>query len=140
MNLFEPTFGGSRNTYLLKLIQESLDLMLQIEPSIPDRPYEYIGALSKPHHAAVFYTMRPNPYYAKRLREISDHVLPKNLDPAHSFGLPITASDKCIAESECLSFAMYMEIMKQVWTTHSNDLSRSKYHHCPDDGIENGLG
>lgn len=113
------------DTDMLKLTQESLDLMLQIERSIPDRPYECIGALSKPHHAAVFYTMRPNPYYAKRLREISDHVLPKNLDPAHSFGLPIRASDKCIAESECLSFATYMEIMKQVWTTHSNDLSRN---------------
>jgi hypothetical protein len=79
MNLFEPTFGGSRNTYLLKLIQESLDLMLQIEPSIPDQPYEYIGALSKPHHAAVFYTMRPNPYYAKTLPCSDNTYLDKHL-------------------------------------------------------------
>jgi hypothetical protein len=113
------------DTAMLKLMQESLDLMLQIEPSIPERPYEYIGALSKPHHAAVFYTMRPNPYYTKRLKEISDHVLPKDLDPAHSFGLPIRASDKCIVESECLSFGTYMDIMKQVWTTHTTDLSRN---------------
>ena len=65
------------DTSIVQLMQQSLDLILQIEPPNPDRPYEYIGALSKPHHAAVFYTMRPKPKYAQRLKEISDHVIPK---------------------------------------------------------------
>ena len=109
----------------VKLMQQSLDLILQIEPPNPDRPYEYIGALSKPHHAAVFYTMRPKPKYAQRLKEISDHVIPKNVNPEHSFGLPIRASDKCIAESECLSFATYMDVIHQVWTKHKTKMSNN---------------
>ena len=113
-----------KDSFILQLMQKSLDLMLQIEPSIPDRPYEYIGALSKPHHAAVFYAMRPNTYYTQQLKKRMELVIPKDLDPNHSFGLPIRASDKCIAESECLTFGTYMNIMKQVWVKHQNKFSK----------------
>ena len=51
-------------------MQQSLDLTLQIETPYPDRPYEYTGALAKPHRAAVFYTMRPKPNYKRRLKNI----------------------------------------------------------------------
>ncbi len=110
---------------LLQQMEQSLGLILQIEP-FPDREYEYIGALSKPHHAAVFYTMRPTPYYVTRLKEISDHVIPKNLDPGHSFGLPIRASDKCDVESESPSFEYYMKVMQQIWTKHQQHFSKKK--------------
>ena len=85
--------------------------------------YYYFGVDSRTHHAAVFYSMRPNPYYNQMLEKIHNKIVPADFNPELSFGLPIRASDKCLKESECLSFPQYMKVMGQTWQTHQQTIS-----------------
>ncbi|KAI2488789.1 hypothetical protein MHU86_25843 [Fragilaria crotonensis] len=87
--------------------------------------YYYFGVDSRTHHAAVFYSMRPNPYYSGMLDKIHNKIVPADFNAELSFGLPIRASDKCLTESECLSFPQYMKVMGQTWTTHQQAISQS---------------
>ena len=73
--------------------------------------FDFDGATSRLFHAAVIYAYRPNLSYAARLRE----MLPTDLDPERTIGLPIRASDKCDHESECLSYADHLHVATYQW-------------------------
>ena len=71
------------------VMARATDLLLETEEMEEDRPYYYFGAVSKVHHAAVFYSMRPNPHYSAKIDHILDQIVPQNYNPDISFGLPI---------------------------------------------------
>jgi len=62
--------------------------------------YDYAAANRKLNHALAFYAMRPNLEYTAQMNGILKQIMPANLSPERSLGLPIRASDKCDAESE----------------------------------------
>jgi hypothetical protein len=94
------------------------------EPGQTDS-YYYFGHNVKHNGALVFYAMRPNHYYMGKLREITEETFPESFDPELAFGLPIRASDKCIAESECRSFDEYMRLMDHTWKMHKTEFLKS---------------
>lgn len=104
----------------LEIMERAVDDILEQEPD--DDRYYYFGAGSKMHHAAVFYSMRPNLSNARRLDIHMSKVFPAEFDPEFSLGLPVRASDKCLMESECLSFPQYMKLMGQVWTNNQGPI------------------
>jgi hypothetical protein len=55
------------------------------------------------------------------LNEIVNESLPNDFDTATSLGIPIRGSDKCLVESECLSFEQYMNVIVSVWKKHHSD-------------------
>ena len=71
--------------------ERAVELIMDIEP-LENSKYYYFGHSSKPHHAAVFYTMRPRPSYAKLLDNMVDN-LPDGFQPDLSLGLPIRGTD-----------------------------------------------
>ena len=81
--------------------------------------YNYASAELVIAHAISIYALRPNPTYRLRLDEIRQEIVPVDLDTSTTFGLPIRASDKCLQESECLSFAEHMRVVDQ-WETESS--------------------
>lgn len=125
------------------LLERAVVLIHEIEPLAESR-YYYFGHSSKVHHGAVFYAMRPRPEYANLLNEIVNESLPNDFDTATSLGIPIrgkyiillafdfslrisshllclSGSDKCLVESECLSFEQYMNVIVSVWKKHHSD-------------------
>lgn len=119
--------GG--NDPRIELMEKSKAVMTDETPFDKDKKYYYFGVESQTHHAAVFYSMRPNPFYAEKLEEIHNKVIPEDFNPELSFGLPIRASDKCLMESECLAFPQYMRIMSQIWNTHQEVIDQSAIVH-----------
>jgi hypothetical protein len=51
--------------------------------------YHYAAASFKLQHALTMYAMRPNPTSLRKLNDILMEVIPSNLDPETSFGLPV---------------------------------------------------
>jgi len=102
----------------IEIIKQSKDLILEEKPFDREKRYYYFGVESQTHHAAVFYAMRPNPLNAEKMDAILHEIIPGSFNPELSFGLPIRASDKCLVESECLSFPQYMRLMGQIWNVH----------------------
>jgi hypothetical protein len=80
--------------------------------------YDYVGATSKMRHAMAFYAMRPNLSYQQRMQQILRDVFPANFDANQAVGLPIRASDKCLRESECLTFEQHMRVASKMWKRH----------------------
>ena len=100
-----------------------------LEPEIlVDGTYYYHGHNSKHNRALVFYAMRPNIHNTRKLDYIMQETIPENFDPNLSLGLPIRASDKCLQESECLSFNQYMDLMGHTWTKYEEELIVSRHH------------
>ena len=64
--------------------------------------------------ASIFYILRPNPTGRHKIQDVMQHVFPSNFDPTSAIGMPIRSSDKCISESECLSFDQYMQIARNL--------------------------
>jgi hypothetical protein len=77
--------------------------------------FDYFGRDSPIHHAMVFYGLRPNFEYAKRLDDIIDQTFKEQDTTSLKLGLPVRASDKCVDEAECPSFDHYIELMETVW-------------------------
>lgn len=113
----------------IELMEKSKAVMLDDTPFDKEKKYYYFGVESRTHHAAIFYAMRPNPFYAEKLDEIHTKIIPDDYNPELSFGLPIRASDKCLMESECLAFPQYMKVMGQIWNTHQEVIGQSASHH-----------
>jgi hypothetical protein len=109
----------------IAIMEKSKEAIADETPFDKEKKYYYFGVESQPHHAAVFYAMRPNPFYAEKLEEILNHIFPEDFNPELSFGLPIRASDKCLMESECLAFPQYMKLMGQIWKTHEHAIKES---------------
>lgn len=63
-------------------------------------------------HAVTFYILRPNPTSKQKIQDEMRRIFPSNFDPISAIGMPIRSSDKCIRESECLSFDQYMQIAR----------------------------
>jgi hypothetical protein len=51
--------------------------------------YHYAAASFKLQHALTMYAMRPNPTSLRKLNDILTEIIPSNLDPETSFGLPV---------------------------------------------------
>lgn len=113
----------------IEIMEKSKEVIVAETPFDREQKYYYFGVESRTHHAAVFYTMRPNPYYAEKLEEIHNKVIPEDFNPELSFGLPIRASDKCLKESECLAFPQYMKVMGQIWNKHQYVVNESAAAH-----------
>ena len=113
----------------IEIMEKSKAVIVDETPFDKEQKYYYNGVESRIHHAAVFYAMRPNPYYAEKLDEIHNKVMPEDFNPELSFGLPIRASDKCLMESECLAFPQYMKVMGQIWNTHQDLVGESAAAH-----------
>lgn len=85
----------------------------------PPRPvYNYLAATNKVRHAAVIYAMRPNYKIRSALDKILQDIVPNTFDAELSIGLPIRASDKCLYESECLTFDQHIQVLSLAWTDH----------------------
>ena len=109
----------------IDILEKSRAIIGAESPFDARKKYYYFGVESCTHHAAVFYVMRPNPYYAGKLDEIHNKIVPKDFNPELSFGLPIRASDKCLKESECLSFPQYMKVVAQKWKVQQKSIIQS---------------
>jgi len=110
-----------RNDILRKAVEAIM------ESDGPRPGYDFQGATSKIHHAMVFYAMRPNLSYQQRIDQILADVLPSTFVPDEAIGLPIRASDKCLRESECLTFEQHVMVASRVWAkvaTGSTDSMR----------------
>jgi len=57
------------------------------------------------------YLMRMQPSLLEAVTKAVEKSRPADLNPENTLGLPIRASDKCFAESDCLSFAQYMDLV-----------------------------
>mmetsp|Transcript_26794 Transcript_26794/g.38447 ORF Transcript_26794/g.38447 Transcript_26794/m.38447 type:complete len:248 (+) Transcript_26794:3-746(+) len=57
--------------------------------------------------AAQMYLLRLNEEYKSKLKTILNAAFPTDFNPDSSIGLPIRSTDKCLQESECLSFENY---------------------------------
>ncbi|CAJ1966890.1 unnamed protein product [Cylindrotheca closterium] len=102
------------NDPLLEVLSKAANRTLD-DVVVDEKQYSYYGKSSNINHALVFYMLRPNPYYAKRLEKILNETLQPGFDPNMAMGLPIRASDKCNTESECLKFEQYMTLMDRTW-------------------------
>jgi len=106
----------------IEIMNISKNVIGEEKPFDRVKRYYYFGVESILHHAAVFYIMRPNALYSEKIEDILSKNIPKDFIPELSFGLPIRASDKCIEESECLSFPQYMKVMSQTWHKHNSTI------------------
>lgn len=78
------------------------------------------------NYAALFYSLRPNLEYQEKINTAIDKIFPRTnnnsteVDQSSSsssssftmIGLAVRSSDKCLHESECLSFEQYMSLLK----------------------------
>lgn len=122
-HLIDPLVREHPDDPRIPMFRKAADNVLVTEPA--DGSYYYFGSVSKPSHALVFYAMRPNLHYAQKLDHIMKQTIPKHFDPDLALGIPIRASDKCIDESECISFEKYMIMMGRVWKKHQPDILES---------------
>jgi hypothetical protein len=122
-HLIEPLVREHPDDPRIPLFRKAAYSVLITEPE--DGSYYYFGSVSKASHALVFYAMRPNLHYAQKLDRIIKEAIPKDFDPDLALGIPIRASDKCIGESECISFEKYMIMMGRVWKKHQPDILES---------------
>lgn len=68
------------------------------------------------NHVAIFYILRPNPTSQGKIDELMDKIFPPDFDAETAIGLPVRSSDKCMGESECLSFNQYVRLTKDLAT------------------------
>jgi hypothetical protein len=122
-HLIDPLVREHPDDPRIPMFRKAADSVLVMEPE--DGSYYYFGSISKASHALVFYAMRPNLHYAQKLDHIMKQTIPKNFDPDLALGIPIRASDKCIGESECISFEKYMIMMGRVWKKYQPDILES---------------
>jgi hypothetical protein len=89
----------------------------------PANDHYYQAANNKVRIALAIYSLRPNPRMQRQINDIRLDVLPARqfLDPERSLGLPIRASDKCLRESECLSFEQYMKGVSDFWHLYQKE-------------------
>jgi hypothetical protein len=103
--------------------------------------FNFAAGWSKVQHTFTMYMMRPHPQISKKLEALSTDVVPNNFNPDNAMGLLVrgtsnilfeflagiyltmfhSASDKCDAESECLSFGQHMTVLAEMWGKHLND-------------------
>jgi hypothetical protein len=67
--------------------------------------------------AAVLYTLRLNVEYREKLHKLIAKYFPSDFNPETTIGLAIRSSDKCLQESECLSFDNYTTIAYNIALT-----------------------
>ena len=105
----------------LASISKAVDLILQEDEGGGDDSFGYYGKNSVAHTAMVLYAMRPNLEYGKQLDDMMQQTF-SEIDTTNNvmLGLPIRASDKCIDESECPSFDLYMDLMRTLWERHKD--------------------
>lgn len=66
--------------------------------------------------ALLLYMMRPRNEFMQELQKIQESITKQHdEEPRPSLGLPIRASDKCKAESECFSFEKYLHASQSLW-------------------------
>jgi hypothetical protein len=123
--VIDPLFQQNPEDPLINLLNKAVDHIMEPE-ELRDGTYYYYGHNTRHNQAMVFYAMRPNLMYAEKLDNIMDQIFPENFDPNLALGLPIRASDKCIKESECLSFKQYMDLMGHTWTKYEKELVASR--------------
>jgi len=111
---FADTFGAgldnkSKKAYGLDM--ESLELVkTYLQEAEKKDPWIF-------DHATTLYILRPNPTSAQKIKNVLRHVFPSNFDPTSAIGIPIRSSDKCIRESECLTFDQYMQIVRERFSS-----------------------
>lgn len=98
------------------LLRQAADYILEQDGK--RKGYDYVGATSKIRHAMAFYAMRPNLSYQQRINQVLRDVLPADFNANDAVGLPIRASDKCLRESECLTFDQHMRVATKMWNRH----------------------
>ncbi|GKY98325.1 hypothetical protein MPSEU_000790100 [Mayamaea pseudoterrestris] len=121
-----PRANASDEHYhaLQTMLHQAADNMLRHDE--PRQGYNYGAANVKIHHALVVYAMRPRRDKAARIKQQLENLLRShNVQPETSFGLPIRASDKCVKESECLSFEQHMQATSLVWADFNSNTSRN---------------
>jgi hypothetical protein len=105
----------------LAFITKAMDYLQQDEDeAVADSSFGYYGKNFAVHRAMILYAMRPNLEYAMRLEHTVQQVFvkPYNTPNTMVLGLPIRASDKCVVESECAPFDLYMDLMGTTWERH----------------------
>jgi hypothetical protein len=86
---------------------------LDFKPSGDQQGVKYNHGRSILRPAALLYLLRPNAKFKRNLDAVVKKASPPDFASEHSFGMPIRASDKCRAESTCLLFEEYMELVSQ---------------------------
>jgi hypothetical protein len=113
--------GLPLNDPRIKLLRKASDAILKEDRQRDG--YTFAAATQKVAHALGFYAMRPNPTSAQDLADIFQEIIPPDLSPERTVGLPIRASDKCGRESQCLSFDQHMQATSDLWARHLNESS-----------------
>eukprot|EP00540_Astrosyne_radiata_P023116 CAMPEP_0116849592 /NCGR_PEP_ID=MMETSP0418-20121206/15663_1 /TAXON_ID=1158023 /ORGANISM="Astrosyne radiata, Strain 13vi08-1A" /LENGTH=287 /DNA_ID=CAMNT_0004481341 /DNA_START=168 /DNA_END=1034 /DNA_ORIENTATION=+ len=83
------------------------------------RSHAYRNRYPAISHAALLYLLRPRKELQRQTNAlIQQRILSSfpNYDPRFSIGLPIRGTDKCQAESGCLSMDTYMDLAQSTWT------------------------
>lgn len=124
-HIIDPLRKENPKDTRLQLLINATNLTLQ-EAEITGDVYSYYGRSSIVNHALVFYAMRPNTMYSRKLETIVKNAFQKDFNPNLALGLPIRASDKCLAESECISFPQYMKLMGTTWEKHEQFFSDAR--------------
>lgn len=75
------------------------------------------------HHLIYLYILRPNVSSRATIDKTINKVIPDNFNPGTAIGLPIRGTDKCVRESECLTFDQYMQVLQEF------SIKRSKAIH-----------
>lgn len=127
-HILQPLEQNSAGAHsLVPLLTQATDFILE-EEQLENGSYYYFGHNTKHNHALVFYAMRPNLEYSQKLDTIMTDIIPPDLDPDRTFGLPIRDSDKCEMESECMPFHQYMNMTLQTYKKYQAELGQPSTH------------
>lgn len=89
--------------------------------------------------AAVLYTLRLNVEYREKLQKLIATSFPSDFNPETTIGLAIRSSDKCLQESECLSFDNYTTIAHNIALTDTKQYLQAINSSSKELNTSNGL-
>jgi hypothetical protein len=127
---------------LLERIEQIIrEELLSMRPSLWDMSMDYLDLVFETlvplqkdkiaptiwqlEDAAVLYLLRLNVEYRDKLQAIMDMAFPSDFNPEATIGLAIRSSDKCLQESECLSFDNYTTIAYNIAQTDTQRFLQS---------------
>jgi hypothetical protein len=94
------------------MTSEYLDQVFQA--LVPLEQNKVLPTIWQLEDAAVLYTLRLNVEYREKLQKLIATSFPSDFNPETAIGLAIRSSDKCLQESECLSFDNYTTIAHNI--------------------------
>lgn len=106
----------------------------QFDNDTLDKVYKYISNIEwwMLHFISMFYLVRPNMTSRQKVNHFVHKALPSDFQSHSTIGLPIRGSDKCLRESECLSFAQYTKLIQDFAMKKSKKRQQQNHIHNED--------